>query len=55
MRKDLLLWKEVKLNINIDTTKLINNFRRIQEMGSRSDISSLIKRIEKNQKQNKYC
>ena len=51
MRKDLdIVENEAKkLNVNIDTTKLINNFyRELQEMGGGDwDTSSLIKRIRK--------
>ena len=51
MRKDLdIVENEAKkLNVNIDTTKLINNFyKELQEMGGGGwDTSSLIKRIRK--------
>ena len=51
MRKDLdIVENEAKkLNVNIETTKLINNFyKELQEMGGGNwDTSSLIKRIRK--------
>ena len=51
MRKDLDIVESeaAKLDVNIETTKLINNFyRELQEMGGGDwDTSSLVKRIRK--------
>jgi 3-hydroxyisobutyrate dehydrogenase-like beta-hydroxyacid dehydrogenase len=51
MRKDLDIVESeaIKLNVNIETTKLINNFyKELQKMGGGDwDTSSLVKRIRK--------